>query len=332
MRMFVFTCGDINGIGPEIVIKTLNRICANKNDRFYFVCPSNVFSETIRFIKPKFKYEIVKKPDKNLLMPVQVIDIGNSRITPGKPTAASGKASFKSIEYAFELTSKKLADALITAPISKTAFNLAGISFPGHTELLAKWSGTKDFMMMFLSKKLNAALLTIHQPIKKISQLLTTERLKKSLDIITSSLKNDLNILQPGIAILGLNPHAGENGLIGDEEEEIIKPLLKTFSKNIEGPFSPDAFFASKKYKNYDLVLGMYHDQVLIPFKMINFYSGVNFTAGLKIVRTSPDHGVAYDIAWKNCADEGSILEAYKYARLISFNRKKNEKNKNKTL
>ncbi len=326
MRNFVFTCGDINGIGPEIVIKTLNKICSNKNRRFYFVCPSNVFSETIRLVKPKFKYEIVKKVDPNLIIHVQVIDIGNVIITPGKPTAASGKASFKSIEYAFELTSQKLADALITPPISKTAFNLAGISFPGHTELLAEWSGTKDFIMMFLSKKMNAALLTIHQPIKKISQLLTQERLKKSLDIITSTLKNDLNILLPKIAVLGLNPHAGENGLIGNEEVEIIKPLLKTFKQNIEGPFSPDAFFATKKYKDYNLVLGMYHDQVLIPFKMINFSSGVNFTAGLKIVRTSPDHGVAYDIAWKNCADERSILEAYKYARFIAFNRKRNEK------
>ncbi|MDO8548532.1 MAG: 4-hydroxythreonine-4-phosphate dehydrogenase PdxA, partial [Ignavibacteria bacterium] len=188
------------------------------------------------------------------------------------------------------------------------------------------------FIMMFLSKKMNAALLTIHQPIKTISQLLTEERLKKSLDIISLSLKNDLNIQEPRIAVLGLNPHAGENGLIGDEEEKIIKPLLKNFNQNIEGPFSPDAFFASKKYKDYNLVLGMYHDQVLIPFKMINFSSGVNFTAGLNIIRTSPDHGVAYDIAWKNCADERSILEAYKYARLIAFNRKKNEKNQIKTL
>ncbi|OGU77421.1 MAG: 4-hydroxythreonine-4-phosphate dehydrogenase PdxA [Ignavibacteria bacterium RBG_16_34_14] len=332
MRKFVFTCGDINGIGPEIVIKTLNRIYRNKNTCIYFVCPSNVFSETIRLIKPKFKYEIVKKLDKSSIAPVQVIDIGNSRITPGKPTAASGKTSFESIKHAFELTSQKLADALITAPISKTAFNLAGISFPGHTELLAEWSCSKNFVMMFLSKNMRAALLTIHHPIKKISQLLTKEHLRKSLDTITLSLKNDLNIPHPRIAVLGLNPHAGENGLIGDEEEKIIKPLIKTFNRNIEGPFSPDAFFASKKYKDFDLILGMYHDQVLIPFKMINFSSGVNFTAGLNIVRTSPDHGVAYDIAWKNRADEGSIFEAYKYARLISFNRKKNEKNKNKTV
>ena len=327
MESYVFTCGDINGIGPEIVIKTLNRICSNKNSRFYFVCPSNVFSETILNTKPKFKYEIVKKFTKDFVTQVQVIDFGNEKISPGKPTSVSGKASFKSIEYAFELVSKNKVDALITAPISKTAFNLAGILFPGHTELLAEWSGDKDFMMMFLSKKMNAGLLTIHQPIKNISQLLSEVNLINSLKLITSTLKNDLNLPNPRIAVLGLNPHAGENGLIGDEEEKIIKPVLKEFKKNVEGPFSPDAFFGSKAYKNYNFVLGMYHDQVLIPFKMMNFSSGVNFTAGLKIVRTSPDHGTAYDIAWQNKADERSILEAYKYARLISFNRKRNEKN-----
>lgn len=326
MRKFVFTCGDINGIGPEIVVKTLNKICPQKNTLSYFVCPSNVFYETIRNIKPEFKYEVVKRPNKNSDARVQVIDIGNAKLAPGLPTAASGKVSFRSIEYAFELTANNLTDALITAPISKTAFNLAGINFPGHTELLAGWSGTKDFVMMFLSKKFNAALLTIHQPVKKVPQFLNKENLKNTLSIVYSTLIKDLEISEPSIAVLGLNPHAGESGLIGTEEEKIIKPVIKKFNKKIEGPFSPDAFFASKKYKEYDLVFGMYHDQVLIPFKMINFSSGVNFTAGLNIVRTSPDHGVAYDIAWKNKADPSSIITAFKYAKLISFNRKMNGK------
>jgi 4-hydroxythreonine-4-phosphate dehydrogenase len=327
MRKFIFTCGDINGIGPEIVIKTLNRICSQKNTQFYFVCPANVFSETIRNIKPKFKYEVVKKFDKNLITQVQIIDIGNGQITPGKPTKASGRISFNSLECAFKLVHQKEIEAIITAPISKTAFNLADISFPGHTELLAKWCNTNNYLMMFLSGKMNAALLSIHEPIKNISDLVSEKNLIKSLEIINSTLKKDLNILSPRIAVLGLNPHAGENGLIGDEEEKIIKPVLKKLNQNIEGPFSPDAFFGSKKFKSYDLIFGMYHDQVLIPFKMINFSSGVNFTAGLDIVRTSPDHGVAYDIAWKNVADERSILHAYNFARLISFNRRRNEKN-----
>ena len=327
MRKFVFTCGDINGIGPEIVIKTFNRIYTKKNTRLVFISPSNVFYETIRTIKPVFKYEVVKKFDINLTAHVQVIDIGSAKITPGKPTKNSGKLSFDSLEYAFNLVSDKQVEAMITAPISKTAFNLAGVSYHGHTELLAEWSGSRDYLMTFLSRKMNAALLSIHTPVKMVSQLITRMRLKKSLEIINTMMRRDLNIPKPRIAVLGLNPHAGENGLIGDEEERIIKPVLGAYNKTVKGPFSPDAFFASEKYKNYDMILGMYHDQVLIPYKMINFSSGVNFTAGLNIVRTSPDHGVAYDIAWKNLADETSIMEAYKYAGLISYNRKRNEKN-----
>jgi 4-hydroxythreonine-4-phosphate dehydrogenase len=327
MRKFVFTCGDINGIGPEIVIKTLNRICTQKDTSFIFVIPSNVFSEVTKTVKPVFKYEILKKYVNNLAVPVQIIDIGDAAITPGLATKSSGKISFDSIEYAFNLVISKEVDALITAPISKTAFNLAKINFPGHTELLAEWSGSKDFLMMFLSKKMKAALLTIHKPLRKVPQLLSEEKIIKSLQIINSTLKKDFNIPEPKIAVLGLNPHAGEGGLIGDEEETIIKPALKKI-KNVTGPFSPDAFFGSKKYSEFDMILGMYHDQVLIPFKMKNFSSGVNFTAGLQIIRTSPDHGVAYDIAWKNIADETSLYQAYNYAKMISFNRRKNEKDK----
>ncbi len=201
--------------------------------------------------------------------------------------------------------------------------------------MYAEWCNEKakpgnyiDYVMMFLSKKMNAALITIHNPVKNISSMLKKEILKKKLEVIINSLKNDLNIKVPSIAVLGLNPHAGENGLIGNEEIEIISPVIKTFQNSIEiqGPFVPDAFFANHSYKNFNIVVGMYHDQVLIPFKMINFSSGVNFTAGLPIVRTSPDHGTAFDIAGKNLADEFSILEAYHYAEKIVKNRFSNAK------
>ena len=327
MKKFVFTCGDINGIGPEIVIKTLNKISSKTKNKFYFVCPSNVFIETTKFVKPKFKYEIVKKVDNSSPFTVQVIDLGNARINPCKATSSSGKISYNSIKSAFMLAADKEADAIITAPISKTAFNIAKINFPGHTEMLARWSDTRNYVMMFLSKKLNAALLTIHKPVKMVPRLVTKERLLNTLNILHHTLKIDLNILKPKIAVLGLNPHAGENGIIGVEEEKVIKPLIKRLqsTKKISGPFSPDAFFGAKMYKNYDLILGMYHDQALIPFKLLNFSNGVNYTAGLKIIRTSPDHGVAYDIAWKNKADESSLFSAYKYAELISKNREKNK-------
>jgi 4-hydroxythreonine-4-phosphate dehydrogenase len=323
MKKFIFTCGDINGIGPEIVIKTLNKISSKSNNSFYFICPSNVFNKITRIVKPKFQYEVVKKIDDTVQFPVQVIDLGITRINPGKTTSSSGKISYQAIELAFELADKRKADAIITAPISKTALNLAGVTFPGHTEILAKWSRTKNYVMMFLSNKINAALLTIHEPIKQVPGLLNKKRLSNTIRILFHTLKTDLNIPDPNIAILGLNPHAGEKGIIGNEEEKIITPVINELStiKNISGPFSPDAFFGAKMYEHYDLVLGMYHDQVLIPFKLLNFSSGVNYTAGLKIIRTSPDHGVAYDIAWKNAANESSLTKAYKYAKFILKNR-----------
>ena len=202
---------------------------------------------------------------------------------------------------------------------------MAGINFSGQTEMFARWSNTKNYAMTFLSKKMCAALFTIHHPLKDISKLLTFKRLSTLVDVIINTLKFDLEILEPKIAVLGLNPHAGENGIIGREEIDIIRPVIKKYTKSVEiaGPFSSDAFFGSKAYKNYDMIIGMYHDQVLIPFKILNFGGGVNYTAGLPIVRTSPDHGVAYDIAGKFIADESSILQAFKYAKRIVNNRKK---------
>ena len=179
---------------------------------------------------------------------------------------------------------------------------------------------------------MNAALITIHKPIKEVSSLISKELISDKLEVIINSMNKDFNIKSPSIAVLGLNPHAGENGLIGDEEKNIIEPIIKKFKKkvNITGPFVPDAFFANHSYKNFDIVIGMYHDQVLIPFKMLNFSSGINYTAGLPIVRTSPDHGTAFDIAGKNLANELSILEAYHYAENIVNNRIANAKEKSK--
>ncbi len=326
MNKFVFTSGDTNGIGPEIVIKSLNQLTREKLNKFIFICPRNIFDLTIQSVKPSFKYkyeEIDDDPET-----VTIISLENTEQKIGFPTPASGSAAFKAIQYSFKLTSQKIADAVITAPISKTAINMSGVNFPGHTEMYAEWCGVKNFVMMFLSEKMFAALATIHEPILKVPALITENLLSDNIEVVLRTLKNDLSISIPQIAILGLNPHAGENGLIGKEEEEIIKPFLlkKEFSTFLSGPFSPDAFFANHLYKNYDAVIGMYHDQVLIPFKMLNFGAGVNYTAGLPIVRTSPDHGVAYDIAGKNLADSSSLIEAFTYAEFIVNNRKNNVK------
>ena len=326
MNKFVFTCGDINGIGPEIVIKALNRITRQKtSDKYFFICPLNIFETATLSIKPTFTYEIENQKNQDSSASVTLINPGTSKQSIGKPTITSGKAAFKSLVLSYDLLEKGEADAVITAPISKTAIKIAGINFSGQTEMFARWTNTKKYAMSFLSKKMCAALFTIHYPIKDVSKLFNFNKLSTLVEVIIKTLKFDLEILEPKIAVLGLNPHAGENGIMGKEEIDIILPVIQKYSKSveIEGPFSSDAFFGSKAYKKYDMIIGMYHDQILIPFKLLNFRSGVNYTAGLPIVRTSPDHGVAYDIAGKFISDESSILQAFKYAKRIVNNRKK---------
>jgi 4-hydroxythreonine-4-phosphate dehydrogenase len=325
---FVFTIGDINGIGPEIVLKSIEKIKHKSNDQFIIVAPYGLINETAKQLKSKLNLNPVSKVEYSTYNPdiVTILDQKKYNLSIGSPTKTSGEISFDSIIKSFNLIKKGFADAVITAPISKTAWNLAGYSYPGHTELFAELSGSKNFVMMFLSKRMNGSLMTIHEPLKKVPKLITTKRLNNHLQVVSNALIKDLNLKDIKIAILGLNPHAGENGNIGKEEMDVITPFLKNNSDVTEGPFPADAFFANKSEKNYNLVIGMYHDQLLIPFKMMNFSSGVNYTAGLPIVRTSPDHGTAYNIAGKMIADESSMIEAFYYAKKIVTNRKRNSK------
>lgn len=326
MGRFVFTCGDVNGIGPEIVLKSLNLLANSKSqDQFVFICPSNVIQKLFNKIKPEFHYTLCTNfntCDKQ--SKVSIIILPEFRLNAGYPTKESGKAAFSSLKISYQLLSNKICDAVVTAPVSKTALHLAGINFPGQTEMFAEWSGTKNYLMVFLSSKLNIALNSIHVPLKKVSTILNKHQLKDSLNLLLNTIRNDLGKRNPKMAVLGLNPHAGESGIIGEEEVKIILPVLKSISDRavIDGPFSPDAFFANRLFRNYDMVFAMYHDQALIPFKYINFGKGVNYTAGLPIIRTSPDHGVAYDIAYKFKADESSMIEAFRYAKKILKNRK----------
>ncbi len=324
MGNFIFTCGDVNGIGPEIVIKSFNKLYNSTEHNFIFITPENVFNSNIKNIKLAFPYKVVKSLPENNNNRITILKIPDTNIEIGKAAPEAGRTAFNAIKTAFDLLKEKKAEAMITAPISKKALSLAGINFPGHTEMLAEWSDTKNFSMLFLSKKMKSALVTIHTPVKNIVKEITRQKLLSSFEIIIGSLQNDFLISEPKIAVLGLNPHAGEEGVIGNEEEEIIIPAVNAsgYKRFLYGPFSPDAFFSKHKYKYYDMILGMYHDQVLIPFKMLNSGKGVNFTAGLPIVRTSPDHGVAFDIAGKFVADESSILEAFYFAEIISENRK----------
>lgn len=320
----VFSCGDINGVGPEIILKSIKKIYASCSDSAIIAAPFELIKELALQLKLDIDFIAVNNFEsivsgKNV---VNVIDLKKFKHTPGKPTKNSGEISYKSIITSVNLIKSGFADALVTAPISKTSFGLAGIKYPGHTELLAELCNEKNFVMMFLSKRMNGSLLTIHEPLKKVPKLITENALQKHFDVVLKTLRNDLRIEFPSIAMLGLNPHAGESGAIGEEEINVINPFIKKNSNYLHGTFSPDAFFANKMEKKFNLVIGMYHDQLLIPFKLMNFGSGVNYTAGLPIIRTSPDHGTAFDIAYKYVADESSTFQAYKYAKIIARNRK----------
>lgn len=304
------TCGDINGIGPEITVKALKHIQGDY--KFYLIGPKNVWLNQMSKLKVD-KFECV-----------EFVDLGKSSVSFGSPTATSGKISIQAIEESLKLWDEKVIDVIVTAPISKEAIAKAGSKFKGHTEIYAEHFKTKKYVMMFLSRSFFAALATIHIPLKEVSKQITKELIENKIQVVRNSLKEDFSIRSPKIAILGLNPHAGESDVIGVEESEIIIPVIKKLSGNkfgIYGPFSPDGFFGQKEYKNYDCTIGMYHDQVLIPFKLLNFNNGVNFTAGLPLVRTSPDHGTAFQLAGKNLADHKSILEAIKFGIKIFKNR-----------
>ena len=327
MRSFVFTCGDVNGIGPEIDLKAINLIFNPKKYKLIVPIPLSVLDYYKSKIKFKFPYETInsfkpKNKDNGL---VSFINIGKGSLHFGSPTKSSGNISIRSINRAYSLIKSGLADAMITAPISKISWKLNGVKHPGHTEYLADLTGSNNYAMMFLSNKFKCALATIHKPIGEVPRLITKCSLLKLFELISKTLIDDFNFKDPKLAVLGLNPHAGEDGHIGKEELKIISPVInKSFSEKgifVEGPFVPDAFFAKKLFSEYAAVIGMYHDQLLIPFKMLNFKKGVNFTAGLPIVRTSPDHGTAYDIAGKNIADPTSIIEAFRWADKIVNNR-----------
>jgi len=308
----VISCGDINGIGPEIALKSIEKLSLVKDINYKLVIPGNV----LRLLSTTTKISL------DTFSNVEIVDIGEYDIDPGIPTATSGKAAFHALKTAHEIVYKDERAFLVTAPISKYAFSLAGVDFPGHTELLAEWENSSDFVMSFLSNQLKCALATIHIPLVTVSSVLTSDKLRKCIETVSNSLKYDFSIHEPKIAVLGLNPHAGENGLLGKEEIATITPVIKEFEGTVEGPFSADAFFARTQYLNYDLFVALYHDQGLIPFKLLTAGSGVNFTSGLKIIRTSPDHGTAYDIAWQNKSDFSSMIEAIDWGQRITTNRR----------
>lgn len=328
--IIAITIGDFNGIGPEVALKaaahpTVRKICTP-----LLVGPLSVFEHVRSDLKLRLRLEKSSLPIiKTSVTPV--LDMGDgiwADVQYGKVTKTSGKNAGVAIERAVEMCVKVQADAMVTAPVSKEALNLAGYNFPGQTEMIALLSRSQRVAMMLVSDTMRVGLVTIHVGIKSIPDNLSKEKVVEKISIINDSLKKDFRMKKPHIAVLALNPHAGERGLIGKEDDELVTPAIKEVkSKGIDanGPFSADAFFGKHAHNEYDAVVAMYHDQGLIPLKMSSFGKGVNFSAGLNIIRTSPDHGTAYDIAGKGKANISSMVEAVKLAVSIRNNWKRHD-------
>ena len=310
------TIGDLNGIGPEIIVKALhdNRILT---DIVPVVYGSNkVISHYKKQLNlQEFNYLSCKSAADINPKKVNIINVWQEevQVEPGVSNADGGKYALLSLEAATRDLAEGKIDVLVTAPFSKENVAKAGFNFPGHTEYLAEMSGAKEALMVLVSGNLRVALVTTHIPIKEISSKLQKDLIVSKIEAFEQSLKKDFGLIRPRIAVFGLNPHAGENGKIGEEEQQTIIPAIQA-AKNkgvlAFGPYPADCFFGSPLRQQFDGVLAMYHDQGLTAFKALCFDDGVNFTAGLPIVRTSPDHVTAFDIAGKMEADEQSLRSA----------------------
>ena len=314
MKLFV-SCGDVNGIGLETFFKSIQSMDIIDHEMILCIHPKTL--EESGLAGPLINNTVVSGKHVISIHPCTMY----SPITYGIATKESAKLAIESLEISIHQVYHKNADALITLPISKASLRQYDWDFPGQTEMLSAYTNQAQPLMILFAKQFRVALATIHVPLEKVSSMISKDSLVQTINILHTSLCEDWHIDEPTIAVLGLNPHAGEQGDIGNEEQISIIPAIdqcKSLNINIDGPFSADAFFAQKKYQNYDAVLAMYHDQGLIPLKMISGYSGVNATVGLPIIRMSPDHGTAYDIAGKNIAHfestKQAILSAIEFA------------------
>ncbi len=292
--------GDFNGIGPEVILKAVGGNRLNKICTPVIYGSGKVINRYRQLLDLKdWQFFTIQKIEQINHKQVNVINCMNDQnleVQPGTITPDGGKLALESLKRAVEDLKAGKIDALVTAPINKHNIQSDEFKFPGHTEYLAEAFGTKDVLMFMVSDDLKIGVATGHLPLEQVKQNINKELIINKLEQIKTSLKRDFGIQKPRIAVLGLNPHAGENGLLGNEEKEIINPAIVEFKKKgniVFGPFPADGFFGTSAWKNYDAVLTMYHDQGLMPFKMIAFENGVNFTAGLPKVRTSPDHGTA---------------------------------------
>lgn len=331
--------GDVNGIGLEIIIKTL------ADTKILDYCTPIVYGHTkvASFYRRatevnELNFNVITHASNALPKRANMINCWTEdvKIEPGITSKETGKYAFLSLEHAVNDLLAGDIDALVTAPINKDTIQSDDFNFPGHTEYLQHRAAAADSLMFLVSDTLRVGVVTGHIPVAKIPESITTAKILSKLRLMDASLRTDFWIRKPRIAVLGLNPHAGDNGLIGTEEATIITPAIEEARAAdilAMGPYAADGFFAYGTYLQFDAVLAMYHDQGLIPFKQIAFESGVNYTAGLSFVRTSPDHGTAFDIAGKNVASEVSFREAlFSAIHIVKHRRETAELNENPLL
>jgi len=324
------SCGDINGVGIEIIIKTFS-----DHDLFSVCTPILYAPESVIHDYKKrhnefenFHCHIIKHAQKASPSKFNVINFFNDcvHLSLGSPTRQGAQIALKSLDLAVEDLKRNTINVLLTLPVNKQNISIVQKDFIGHTEHLSKACGNKNNLMLLCDDNVRIATLTNHLPISKVSNSITKKLIKQKLNILIETLNVDFAIDKPKIAVLSLNPHAGDNGLIGNEDLNIIGPVIADFFDHghlVYGPYSADSFFGTGTYKNFDAVLGMYHDQALVPFKLMSFGRGVNYTAGLPVIRVSPDHGVGYDIADQNIAQTSSVLSSIFLGIQLYANRKR---------
>ena len=311
--------GDPSGISPEILIKSLNKL--PKNNAYIIYGGKKVLDKTAKNLGLSANFTLINSPEEVKKSGYYLINLFDEDFQAGSPSVLSGKASVIFLESAVKDILDKKTDALITLPISKRWIMEAGFKYAGHTDYLAEVSQAKEYVMVLMCKKIKVGLITTHIPLKDVPKSITTEKIVSKVRLINKELKEKFGIEKPKIAIVGLNPHASDNGNIGDEENKIIIPAVNQLldeGVEITYPLSADTGF--NRYKEFDFYVAMYHDQGLIPLKLLCFRKAVNITFGLNFIRTSPDHGTGYDIAGKNIADPSSFIEAVKLAVKLAYN------------
>lgn len=318
------TAGDPSGIGPEIILAALGTPYLYELCRPLIIGDTGVLSAAKKCSGSRIKLNPVTNPSEGkfkagLIDLISLSELDFNEKSWGNPTIQTGKAMVEYIKAATGMAMNNEISGIVTCPINKKVMQMSGFAYNGHTELIAECTGTKDYVMMLAGDRLRVSLVTIHMPLSRVSGSITTENISKTIRITGEALFERFGIDSPEIAVAGLNPHAGESGIFGNEEENIIRPAIEKSAEegfNVSGPYPPDTIFYHALKGNYDAVVCMYHDQGLIPFKMIHFNDGVNTTLGIPIIRTSVDHGTAYDIAGKGKADPGSLIAAIKMAAL----------------